>query len=255
MRKILFALIMVLLLIFTGIIIANGFNIGNLEIWGVKQIVDENDEIDTENAELSTLVSTTYPNSVKKLEDTSKTMQKTKTEYESKAILITDSDYYLQTEEYEIEFLWTKIGNYAKDNDVEIKIEVTSNQLEGRYDLNFTVNGAYSDVTQFIYDIENDSKLGFKIEDFKMSSSSDGVQGTFSCKEIKIDIPSASTTTTTQESNEMTEDNGNTTNTNNATNNTTTNTTSNTTTNTTTNTSTSSDTSTDALDAMDMMVE
>jgi len=202
MRKILLALVMCLILVISIIVIAIGINAGIISVWGVKQIRQENFDIDKSNAELKETVEKAYPNAVKGIEKNAKDMQTSKTEYESKVILLSNSEYYMQTEEYEIEFLWTKIGNYAVDNNVEMKIEVTKSNLEGRYDLNFTVDGDYSNITQFIYDIENDSKLGFKIENFKMvsgatQSSSDseeskdkkyGVKGTFSCKEIKLNI-------------------------------------------------------------------
>jgi hypothetical protein len=188
MRKVLFALVMCLILLITILLMVKGVNKGKVEIWGIGQIKQENTDIENENNKLSSLVKNDFPQANKKLENTGKEMQKSKKEYEDKAILLSSSEYYLQTEEYEIEFLWTKIGNYAKDDDVEIKMEVIKSQLEGRYDLNFTVEGKYSDVTQLIYDIENDSKLGFKIENFKMISNDAGVQGSFSCKEIRIKL-------------------------------------------------------------------
>jgi hypothetical protein len=187
---------MIILLICTGMVIANGVTLGSLEIWGVEKISEENDTIDQKNQQLSTLVSVTYPSALTTVTNSAKTMESTKEEYENKALLISNSNYSLQTEEYEIEFLWTKLGNYALDNDVEIKIDVTNSSISGRYDLNFTVDGDYPDVTQFIYDIENDSKLGFKIEKFKMISGSEGVTGTFSCTEIKIDLKDVDTTIT-----------------------------------------------------------
>ena len=217
MRKVLFILILILVTVLTGIAIFNGIEMRNIDIWGVKQIINKNEEIDSSNAQLSDLVSTKYPSAVKALESSAETMQKTKSEYENKALLLSDKDRHMQTEQYEIEFLWTRIGNYAKDNDVDIKIEVTASQISGRYDLNFTVTGDYPDVTQFIYDIENDSKLGFKVEKFKMISDTNGVKATFSCTEIKIDIE-ITTKTTTQSPITDNNSNGNTTNTTNSTN-------------------------------------
>lgn len=196
MRKVLFTLLLILVLILSGITITKGLNIVKYDIWGIKDIIAKDEEIDDLNLKLSDLVSTTYPSTLKKLESSAQTMEKTKSEYESKALLISEKDSNMQTEKYEIEFLWTKIGNYAQDNDVEIKIDVTDSQISGRYDLNFTVSGKYSDITQFIYDIENDSKLGFKIEKFKMVPSENGVQATFSCTEIKIDIENSNQSVT-----------------------------------------------------------
>lgn len=188
MRKILFIILIILLLIGAGSIIANGFELGDFQVWGVKAIIAQNENIDQENEELSNLVSVTYPSSLAQLDTSSETLTSTKKEYEDKAILVSNSKYYMQTEKYEIEYLWTKLGNYAKDENVQIKIDVVNSSTSGLYDLKFTIAGEYVDVTEFIYDIENDSKLGFKIEDFHMSSTEGGVQGTFACKEISINI-------------------------------------------------------------------
>lgn len=188
MRKILLIVLIILLLIGAGLTIANGFELGSFKIWGVKAIVAENETIEKKNLELSDLVSVTYPSTLEALDMSSKTLTSTKEEYEEKAILVSNSKYYMQTEKYEIEFLWTRLGNYAKDNNVQIKIDVVNSSTSGLYDLKFTVAGEYSKVTDFIYDIENDSKLGFKIEDFHMSANGEGVQAAFSCKEISINI-------------------------------------------------------------------
>lgn len=243
MRKILFILATVVLIIFTGIVIYKGTNIGN--VWGVTQISQKNTDIDNLNAKLTSLVNVTYPESLTKLNTSTETLQETKKEYENQAIVLADSRYYKQTETYKLEFLWTKLGNYAKADSVEIKIDVVNGDAAGTYNLNFTVTGRYSNVTQFIYDIENDSILGFKIENFNMTgggatytnvgSSGYNVTGKFTCKEIKIDIKAiegqteqnSNATNTNQTSN--TTSNTNTTNTTSASNTTNTESTANTT--------------------------
>lgn len=74
---------------------------------------------------------------------------------------------------------------------MDIKANTTS-QATGYYDLNFEATGSYVSVTDFIYDIENDSSLGFKIEGFKMAPGGNGVKATFICTNIAINIdPSA----------------------------------------------------------------
>ena len=56
------------------------------------------------------------------------------------------------------------------------------------YDLNFVATGDYVGITDFIYDIENDSSLGFKIEGFKMEPDGDRVKTSFNCTNIAINI-------------------------------------------------------------------
>lgn len=256
MRKILFALTIIVLLIFTGFVMYQGTTFGKLHIWGVKQIQDKNEEIDEKNQEMHALVEKTYPTAINTLNKSSEDLEKNKKEYENQAVLLADSKYYKQTEKYKVEFLWTKLGNYAKDNNVELKLEATASTTSGLYDLNFTSTGKYADVAQFIYDIENDSRLGFKIENFSMNAVSNTteegqtiynrVEGKFTCKEIKIDIKSIDKDA--QTNNNTNEKNTNTNSTNTTTNTTSNSTaTSNTTTNNTATESTNSDVDVDQI--------
>ena len=100
----------------------------------------------------------------------------------------------------------------------------------------FTVTGSYISIVDFVSDIENDSTLGFTIEEFKMvpTSSEANLEATFVCKNITIkdlssaSSPSPTSTSTTNNSNtNTTSNNKNTTNTSSNTNNTATNTTTN----------------------------
>lgn len=252
MRKILFAILAIVLLIFTVFVIYRGTNIGKFEIWGIKQINEENDVIDQKNADLATLVNVSYPEAISKLNNSGEVMEENKKEYEEQATMISSSKY-LQKEKYKLEFLWTKIGNYAKDNKVTPKMQVTNGSTKEVYNLIITAVGRYSNVASFIYAIENDSRLGFKIEDFKMTRANNGteengshyVQGTFTCKEIRIDLKSLDNENDEgkDDGKDNTTNNSNTNNTTNTTNSTTANTTNTTETNNTTDTNTAGNTS------------
>ena len=215
MRKILLALILVLLLIVTGLVIYKGISIGNFEIWGIKQIAEENETIERANEKLKTLVDSEFPNAVSKLNNSGEVMQEAKKNYEEQAVIVSNSKYFMQTEKYKLEFLWTRIGNYAKDHKVTPKMEVASGSTNGVYNLIITAVGKYSNVASFIYAIENDSRLGFKIEDFSMiqyttEEASNLVQGKFTCKEIRIDIKSIDTDTNGSENKEQQNEKSNT---------------------------------------------
>ena len=92
---------------------------------------------------------------------------------------------------------------------------------EGTYDLDFTATGSYICITDFVSAIENDSTLGFKIEEFKLVPSGSDLQATFTCKDISINKEELNTSTvmTTQNTN-TTNNTTNTTNSTNSTNNT-----------------------------------
>lgn len=209
MRKILISILDVLLLIGLIFLIVNGA--GWMKVEGIKGLDEANKAVDKKISNLSNAISVTYVNSEANLKRAASTLQETKTEYENQEALSSTQNrtYVSNLEKYDIDYLWTKIGNYARDENVVIKMDlVQSGSSSNLYTLNFTVTGEYSSITNFIYDIENDSKLGFKIDEFKMGAAdASTLSATFSCKEIPIIVgtvdqgsSSASSSTTSDSS-------------------------------------------------------
>ena len=190
MRKILISVLVVLLLIGSAFFMVNGMS--KLNIKGIKGLSEKNSQIDQKIKDLSNVISVTFTNTESNLKRTANTLQDTKTEYENQAALSNSQtpSYASQLETYDIDYLWTKLGNYARDENVVIKIElVTSGASKNLYNLNFATEGEYVNITNFIYEIENDSKLGFKIDEFKMTAGAQsGLSATFTCKEIPINV-------------------------------------------------------------------
>lgn len=244
MRKILIVVLICLLLLLGGYIVINKLEVGPLEILGILEIKNENSKLDTKIGEASKLASSDYQAELTNLNKSLKTLQNEKQSYEDLVVLSSNDevDAAAKFEKYAIEYIWTKVGNHATSEGVVMKLEVTkgSSNTQGLYDLKFTVTGNYIGITDFISDIENDDRLGFKIEDFKMvpGGSTDDLVGTFTCKDISIDIDESTLTSqpteedTTNTTNNTTSSNttnstntANTTNTTNTTNVTSTNTT------------------------------
>ena len=190
MRKILISILVCLLLIGSAFFMVNG--ISKLNIKGIKAIEEKNSQINQKISDLSNAITVTYANTESNLNRAANTLQNSKTEYENQAALsdTQNPSYVSQLEAYDIDYLWTKLGNYARNENVVIKIEVVSTgSSKNLYTLNFTVTGNYVNITDFIYDIENDSKLGFKIDEFKMApGGSEALTTTFVCKEIPINV-------------------------------------------------------------------
>lgn len=192
MKKLLILILIALLLALTGIVAINGVEIGNLEILGIKGIQDKSAKLDEKIQEAGKLAQKDFQQAVKDVEDNSEKLKNTKQEYEEMTAVSSASDVEsaAQLETYEIETLWVKLGNHATNEGTTMKMDVTkgSNTTQNTYNLNFTVNGSYISITDFISDIENDETLGFKIEEFKMvpSGSDSNLQATFVCKDIAI---------------------------------------------------------------------
>lgn len=244
MRKILISILVGLMLIASGFFMVNG--LAKMNIKGAKGIDEKDTQIENKISELSDIISVKYTDAELNLKQAANNLIDSKTEYENQAALSNSnsSSYASKLKTYDIDYLWTKLGNYAKDENVVIKIEVTSGGASANlYNLNFTVTGSYVGTTDFIYDIENDSKLGFKIDNFKMISGDNAeVVGSFVCQDIPLSVgnienSSEEKTTDTKDSTKANSSNTNTTNT---TTNTNTNTTSKTTTENNTNNTNSS---------------
>jgi hypothetical protein len=222
-----------------------GVTIGKIEILGIQGIQAKNSELDSKIQDAAKLVEKTYAQTISEVNSNAKKLKEEKQNYQDMTAISSDGETQAvnQIEKYEIETLWVKLGNHATSEGVVMKMDVTSGSsgAQDSYNLNFTVTGGYVQIEDFISSIENDSTLGFKIEEFKMAPSGNDLQATFVCKDIPIKQVS-STTTLTQNT---TTDGNNTANTNTAGNNTTDNNTANavnntnTTNNTTNNTTTS----------------
>lgn len=254
MRKILICVVVGLMLICSGLFIVKGF--GKINVKGITGLKEKDTEIEAKIAELSNEINSSYTEAEKELKNASNKLIDIKTEYENQYLLSSSngSSYISALEPYDIDYLWTRLGNYAKSEGVVIKIDVTSGGSAKLYNMNFTVTGAYSSTTDFIYDIEDDSNLGFKIDNFKMSAGGNSdVTASFVCKDIPISVGNIENSSTgqTQETTSNATNNSNTSNA--ATNNNTTNNnnTNNNTSNNTTNNSTQSSTNSTSSSAAD----
>lgn len=190
MKKLLISILIALLLILSIFIAINGLNVGKIEVLGIRGINQKNSELDQKIQQATQLSTIDYQKAVDEVEENSKKLTEEKKNYEDMALLNTDSEGQAtaQLQKYEVEALWVKLGNHATSEGATMKMDIVkgSSTSENMYDLNFTVNGSYISIIDFISDIENDSTLGFKIENFHMSGSGDSLQATFVCKEISI---------------------------------------------------------------------
>ena len=193
MKKLLISVIIALILILTGVTIVNGIEIGPIIILGISDIKKENNKLDDKVKQATRLTSTDYQKNLDDLNDAIKQLENQKSNYEDMVDVSTDSQVEAanQTYNYTIDFLFVRIENHAKSEGVTMKMEVTrsSTGVNNVYNLNFTATGSYTGIEEFITGIEDDSKLGFKIEDFSMvasSESGDQLEATFVCKDITI---------------------------------------------------------------------
>ncbi len=231
MKKLLISVIIILVLVLTVSTIINGLEIGNIKILGITAIKEQNENLDNKIKEATKKASTDYPKTLDSLDDAEKDFKTTKEKYEEMVNVSTESEIQAASQYgvYEIGMLWIELGNHAKNEDVTMDVAArdltaidttTSSEVDKKYNCNlyFTATGSYAGIAGFIEDIEDDSKLGFKIEDFKITASSEGnsiLQATFTCKDIIIRGVSTSSSTssaTTADTSTTAENQNNTTN-------------------------------------------
>lgn len=206
MKKILITFLIALLATLFGFMVINGVQIGGIKIASIKQIMEESDELDSIIENASKLSKVDYEQAGDNIDTSMKRLAIVKEEYADLIEVSTEdqiNDASIK-EIYEIQFLWTTIGNYALNCGVVLKLEVLNSgtNIEGQYNIKFTVTGEYIPISDFIYDIEDDSTLGFRIEDFGLvaATTEDGnvsnLQATFTVKNIAINIPTTTNTAT-----------------------------------------------------------
>jgi len=218
MRKILLILIIVLLIGLGYASLANGIQISKLQILSIEQIGEQNTNLINKIEEVNNLINISYPKKYSDLKTASTTLQNARTEYFKYTNLSSDEEIInaMQEKSYAIEFLWTRIGNHATAEGVNLKLEIASSSTgaNNANDLNFTLNGSYIAITNFIYAIENDTELNFRIYNFKLLPYQDNIlQGTFTVRNIGIQGNTSNQSVTNQGTSNSTTNNTDTTNT------------------------------------------
>ena len=206
MRKILIIVIIILFIVLAYNVVANGFQIGDMEILSVGKIEEKNSSLDGKIEEINTSINTTYPQKMKELKTASGKMEDAKLEYLQYTNMSTDEEILaaMQEKKYKIEFLWTELGTHARNEGVVLKFEIVSSSTgaNNTNDIRFTVNGSYIAITNFVYALENDSNLNFKIENFKLLPYQDEIlEGTFTVRNITVTGNTSSKTITQNSTN------------------------------------------------------
>lgn len=208
MRKILISVLVILLIVMAGLIVFKGLSIGNFKILGTSQIIEENDNLTQEIAETEAIMNGVYPKKTEELDTSVSKLLTAKQEYLDLADVSTKEELEKANivETYTVEFLWTRLGRHATSEGVNLNYKETGNNT-----IEFTVTGEYIPILSFVSAIENDSKLGFTIENFKLVPSGDFLQATFVTRNVKIKTEQVTKVQTTEtNSNETTNNETNT---------------------------------------------
>ena len=206
MKDILITVISILRTVVIIICMVKGLTVGSFRILSISNIKQESLNLDNEVDELNNLKNVTYKKKIDDLQTATKDLTTAKQKYLDLASVSSDEEIQEANLEqtYAMEFLWNKVGSYATKEGVTLKWDVSSTGVNNKYTLNFTTTGSYVGVISYIYALENDSDLAFRIENFKMTASGENVTATFTVNNVAIKaetISSASSNNTNEQAN------------------------------------------------------
>lgn len=206
MKDILITVISILLTVVIIICMVKGLTVGSFRILSISNIKQESLNLDNEVDELNNLKNVTYKKKIDDLQTATKYLTTAKQKYLDLASVSSDEEIQEANLEqtYAMEFLWNKVGSYATKEGVTLKWDVSSTGVNNKYTLNFTTTGSYVGVISYIYALENDSDLAFRIENFKMTASGENVTATFTVNNVAIKaetISGASSNNTNEQAN------------------------------------------------------
>lgn len=199
MRKILICFVLVIACILCYSVVSDGLTIGDISIANYDQIGMASKQVDTLIGQLVNLNDSGLSAKEKEIQAAISNYENQKEQYESmKAVANTSIEEAEQemgiVDMYDIDFLWTIIGNYATEEGVTLKMDLMksltlSNLDASEYtmcDLKFTLTGDYIAVTELVYDIEDDDRLGFEISNYEMVKGGENLMATFTVKRVPV---------------------------------------------------------------------
>ena len=224
MRKILICLVLIIALFLCYSVVSNGFTIGDIRIANYSQVGAASKQIDTLIGQLVNLNSSGLDAKKKEIQSAISDYGSQKEQYESMKEAMNTSIQEAEQEMtmvdmYDIDFLWTIIGNYATEEGVNLKMDLMKSILFADLDvteytmcdMKFTLTGDYIAITELIYDIEDDDRLGFEISNFEMVKGGENLMATFTVKGVPVNNRTLSTIQTSIDSSSETNTDGNTT--------------------------------------------
>lgn len=193
-----------LILLVLGIFV--GIKIGSFQILSVSELKEKSQSLDNKLEKVSELTSIEYPKTIDTLEETYEKYNIQKQKYEELSGFTEDNkDEIYETKQYDIGYLWKIIGKYATSYNIQIGMDVKSENVSNLYNLQFNISGQYVNISEFIKELENNSDLSFRIYNFKMSGNSETVNASFLIKNVSIDPSTITINTTSVDTSSLTE--------------------------------------------------
>lgn len=214
--------VLILLVLLVTFMLINDSEVLGIKVSSIKTLLGLNEKINeaTENYETE---KTNYNSTIKKLETAKDEYAKEKTKYDAiSQETIEMIKQSIKKEQYNIEYMWIKLGNYAKTNNLSIVLiepggsgsssqeskvsdETSKSSVESSSDtkeniektstnspitsssdtLKVEITGNYLNISDFIYEVESDTELRFKLDNISMEYvGNNNIKATFDVKNL-----------------------------------------------------------------------
>ncbi len=199
MRKVLIFIVLAIALFLCYSVVSNGLTIGEFHISNYEQVGVASKKVDTLISQLANLNGSGLDAKRKEIKTAISDYHSQKEQYDSMKEVMNQTIQEAEQEMtmvdmYDIDFLWTIIGNFATEEGVNLKMDLMKSavfaDLEATEytmcDMKFTLTGDYIAITELVYDIEDDERLGFEISNFEMVKGGENLMATFTVKGVPI---------------------------------------------------------------------
>ena len=142
MKKILILILIILLGVVAYMIVYKNIEIGNWKSTNLEELKALKMNLDDKIKQARELNETEYTNKIDELNKSTKQLKRTKETYETKMKYL-DEDLELgliKVKEYKIEYLWAIIQNYARDEGIQIKLDLIENGANDLYNIKDIIN-------------------------------------------------------------------------------------------------------------------
>lgn len=212
MRKVLISILLILLIVLAYFTIFQGISIGAFKVLSTNDIIKLNDDLTVKIGEANKKIKTDLQSKRSELNENINILLDNKESYYNLANVSTESEITEASTEqvYSIEYLWVRVGRHARSEGVNMKMDVLAGDTGDASvkNINFTAVGKYMAIMNFVSALEDDSELGFRIEDFHLVPAEDEInlQATFSVTGIRTRVENTTVsvdTTSTAEPNNV----------------------------------------------------
>ena len=214
MRKILIAILLVLLIVLAYFTLFQGISLGSLDILGINGIIGLNDNLTEKINVANTKIKQDLQNKKIELSDSVDTLLEQKEKYYKLANTSTDSEITEATtqESDSLEYLYLKVGRHGRNEGVNFRMDILTGASADpdMKKLEFTVEGKYVGIMNFVSALEDDGNLGFRIDNFDLLPYGENLQATFDVNNVRVNIEN--TTSSVQQDNSQTDTSTQTTN-------------------------------------------